>query len=168
MRAQIVAFDTYLARVVGKIPASVRPLFHTLGLLTMPVVWCGVLAVLFALQLIPRESFTQTMIVIAIIPLGSLLKYTVRRKRPPTIYANHMKIKTSSFPSSHSYASFVALGYLAYLCLMAGLWVVAIPLVLLAAVIGISRVHLGAHYPSDVIGGWLLGVILLTLVIVLF
>lgn len=39
-----------------------------------------------------------------------------------------------------------------------GLVIVAGLFSMMAVLIGLSRVHVGAHYPSDVIAGWLLGV----------
>jgi len=66
-----------------------------------------------------------------------------------------------SFPSAHS-ASAVAL-YL-MLALIAGSvlhkklsWVAWVAAGLLVAAIGLSRVYLGAHYPTDVLAGWLTG-----------
>jgi len=66
-----------------------------------------------------------------------------------------------SFPSAHS-ASAVAL-YL-MLALIAGSvlhkklsWVAWVAAGLLVAMIGLSRVYLGAHYPTDVLAGWLTG-----------
>ena len=165
MRKYLVAFDTAAARIVGKIPASVRPFFHILGTLTMPVVWCGVLAALAVFRLLPTSSLLETLLVVAIVPVGSLLKYIIHRKRPPTIYANHMKIKTPSFPSSHAYASLVSLGYLMILMVEVSAYILVLPTALLVIMIGISRVHLGAHYPSDVVGGWLIGSLLLAIII---
>jgi undecaprenyl-diphosphatase len=69
-----------------------------------------------------------------------------------------------SFPSAHS-ASSVALYVM--LALIAGsamrkrvwgpVWLAAIAMV---AMVGMSRVYLGAHYPTDVFAGWLIGGIL--------
>jgi undecaprenyl-diphosphatase len=57
-----------------------------------------------------------------------------------------------SFPSGHTAAAFVMLTVLgsAYTLL-------AVPLAALSVLIGISRVYLGVHYPSDVAAGALLG-----------
>lgn len=167
VRSSIIAFDTYWARAVGTIPAWHRGWLHILGICTLPMVWCGVLGMMLVLQVMLKNLFTETLIVIALIPLGSVVKAIVRRKRPPTIYANHMKIKTLSFPSGHAYASMTAAGYLVYMCLSHNAWGVALVLISLIALIGISRVHLGAHYPSDVIGGWLIGGVVIAMVILI-
>lgn len=66
-----------------------------------------------------------------------------------------------SFPSAHSSNSssmFVAMAA----CLRKR-WATALA-ILLPLLTGISRVVLGAHYPTDVLGGWLLGIVSVTLV----
>ncbi|GAB7046841.1 phosphatase PAP2 family protein [Catenuloplanes indicus] len=67
-----------------------------------------------------------------------------------------------SFPSGHATTSMVVLGTVAWLVCMATAshtvrataWVAA---GLLVAGIGLSRVYLGVHYPTDVLAGWILG-----------
>ena len=72
------------------------------------------------------------------------------------MYAANMRIKSYSFPSSHAYAS--ALGAM-YISTAISHPIVSALLIGSALVVGLSRVGVGAHYPSDVIGGWALAVL---------
>jgi undecaprenyl-diphosphatase len=99
------------------------------------------------------------------IPLATVLKLVVRRSRPKTLYAQQMKIKSYSFPSSHTYSATIAGGYFAIISLamlpgLAGYFMTS-GWILLIVIIGVSRVHIGAHYPTDVSAGWLLGATML-------
>jgi undecaprenyl-diphosphatase len=81
-----------------------------------------------------------------------------------------MKIKSYSFPSGHAYGGMVIYGLLAYLAYkhLPHPWnlLSALLLGMLIIVIGVSRVYLGAHFPSDVAVGWLLGAITLALILI--
>ena len=61
-------------------------------------------------------------------------------------------------PSGHSQSAVVVWGYLAAILRKAWVWVTAVALMVL---IGFSRVYLGVHFPTDVLGGWALGAVLL-------
>jgi undecaprenyl-diphosphatase len=85
-------------------------------------------------------------------------KLAVRRVRPdPTAAgvpeARRVVMPTSaSFPSGHAAAGFAFAEAVAEIS--PGL---AVPLRFLAAIVAYSRVHVGAHYPGDVVGGALIG-----------
>ncbi|MBR2645391.1 MAG: phosphatase PAP2 family protein [Clostridia bacterium] len=67
-----------------------------------------------------------------------------------------------SFPSGHSANAVTVYGSLAaHEKKRRLLWVLAIVLPLL---VGFSRVFVGAHYPTDVLGGWVLGIIIVALI----
>ncbi len=89
--------------------------------------------------------------------LVQLVKRTVGRPRPSlglswaTLVPDPDRF---SFPSGHSAAAMsVAFGYAAVFPQM------AVPMIAVATVVGISRVRLGAHYPGDVLMGQLLAII---------
>ena len=93
--------------------------------------------------------------------VSSLLKYTIDRPRPDLVPHGNL-IYTSSFPSGHSMMSAVVYFTLAALVtrlierrrLKGYALGVAMTLTLL---IGVSRIYLGVHWPSDVMAGWAAG-----------
>lgn len=90
------------------------------------------------------------------IPLFILLKKSIRRDRPfVTIEGSSTSIKPAdkfSLPSGHSTAAFVMAGLISiYYPLF------AVPALMWAGLIGISRVMLGVHYPTDILAGAVLG-----------
>lgn len=90
-----------------------------------------------------------------------ILKYAFARERPDMIL--HLTYVTSkSFPSGHSMMS--AAIYLSLASIIARTqnnFTIRLYLIISASIltflIGLSRIYLGVHYPSDVFGGWLAG-----------
>jgi len=99
--------------------------------------------------------------------LDAVLKFAIRRPRPPyaTAFLRHY---TWSFPSGHAMVSLIAYGMLAYLLVV--LWPnrrstrisIVLGAALLIVAIGFSRLYLGVHYFSDVVGGYAAGVLWLS------
>jgi undecaprenyl-diphosphatase len=110
------------------------------------------------------------LVLIAIVTIGrglsELQKYWIARARPD-LDPHLVVVKTSSFPSGHATSSMIFLLSVA-LALSAGTrWrrPAIAGAILLSLLIGVSRVMLGVHWPSDVVGGWAFGMlwVLLTL-----
>lgn len=95
--------------------------------------------------------------------LDGVLKTVIHRNRPE-FGAQFLHGQSFSFPSGHAFGSIVAYGLLAYLLIAfyrpapkpRKLIYAGIAALILA--IGVSRVYLGVHYPSDVIGGFAAGI----------
>jgi undecaprenyl-diphosphatase len=93
--------------------------------------------------------------------LSSLLKYTIDRPRPELVPHGN-QIYTSSFPSGHSMMSAVV--YLTLAALVTRLierkrlkgYALGVAMIL-TLLIGVSRIYLGVHWPSDVLAGWAAG-----------
>ncbi|TDV55191.1 undecaprenyl-diphosphatase [Actinophytocola oryzae] len=98
--------------------------------------------------------------------VGPVLKVFVERPRP-SLSEHIVFVNSWSYPSVHSLNSMVVLGLLVVLALRGRTGraraVVASVGVLLVLLIGFSRVYLGVHWPSDVLAGWLVGVLWLTI-----
>ncbi|MFC0314441.1 phosphatase PAP2 family protein [Gordonia phosphorivorans] len=92
-----------------------------------------------------------------------LLKGAFGRSRPPVV-DRLVEVGTLSFPSGHAMMSTVIFGLTAVIVYRLYPWVRGHPGILfvapgLALVIGVSRVYLGAHWASDVLAGWAIGVV---------
>ncbi len=93
--------------------------------------------------------------------LSQLTKALVGRPRPPIALAV-AHYPGLAFPSGHATVSIAVWGMIASLAAAAaGRWTMKVAVwtaaVLLIAVIGATRLYLGAHWLTDVIGGWALG-----------
>jgi membrane-associated phospholipid phosphatase len=114
-----------------------------------------------------RERVGVLLLVLAVVggdTFNRVLKDAFHRPRPElfmleTPYARPV---SASFPSGHATASMVLYLVLAYLLVRLGgkgvfRWVVLTVAGLLIVLIGVSRMYLGVHYPSDVLAGYVFG-----------
>ena len=90
--------------------------------------------------------------------LNVILKHIIQRERPNI--NRLIPEKGYSFPSGHAMMSMAFYGMLIFLIFKyvkntALKWTLIVILTILLATIGMTRIYLGVHYPSDVIGGLL-------------
>lgn len=127
-----------------------------------PNVWRA-LVVLGALLLIRRAPrlaiwMAVTLVGEALLDVG--IKTAVDRLRPS--FPDPVAVAPGkSFPSGHAMGSFVLVGVLVLVVLpllpRRARWPVVALGVAVVVLIGFSRLGLGVHYPSDVVGGWVIG-----------
>jgi undecaprenyl-diphosphatase len=114
----------------------------------------------------PRLAFAILLIVLVGRGLVEAQKYWIARVRPD-LEPHLVVVKTQSFPSGHATSSMIFYLTVALVLTAGTRWsrVAAAIAILLSLLIGTSRVMLGVHWPSDVIGGWAFGLlwVLLTL-----
>lgn len=93
--------------------------------------------------------------------LNILLKQLFARARPQ-IWERTVEVKFYSFPSGHAMISMVIYGLLGYLLRSRfpkqRWWIYGLTIILVA-VIGLSRLYLGVHWPTDVIAGYTAGLV---------
>jgi membrane-associated phospholipid phosphatase len=86
-----------------------------------------------------------------------ILKYSVNRDRPFVTYPDIIqksKAGSPSFPSGHTSSAFATATSLS---MAYPKWYIIAPSYAWAGTVGYSRMHLGVHYPSDVLAGALIG-----------
>jgi undecaprenyl-diphosphatase len=126
----------------------------------LTVIFCAVVAYLFMVH----QRAAALWVIVAVcggVGLSNALKIAFERPRPELV-SEAARVFTTSFPSGH--ATLSAVTYLTLATLLASLHsslrlkVYFLGLaILLTVAVGISRIYLGVHYPTDVLAGWCIG-----------
>lgn len=173
MKAWLHQFDQTVSHNIQAWPAWMHSFFLAVTFIGQPIIPIAICVVLggVAFGRANTRLFVASGVALATMAVGTMIKTILDRQRPLTEYVASMFFKTSSFPSGHTVGSTVVFGLLAYLAWqnLPEPWngIVTILLVLLIIAVGVSRIYLGAHFPSDVIGGWLLGAVGLAIIIII-
>jgi|GEM_PF-902424 len=162
-------FDSFFVNLIRLLPDSLKPLMELLS--TLASVEATIVTVSLSLLILAglkKWKFTLTMLAALItLPLFGILKLLVKRARPEGITVA-FGFNNDSFPSGHAAASAIVLLTIAYIIdkNLSKTWsrIVAGLAVFLIAAIGISRIYLGFHFPTDVIAGWLVAIFVFLIV----
>lgn len=112
----------------------------------------------FAISKRRRDAVHFAIVMIGAVVIENAMKLSIHRARPAEVFANTLP-PSSSFPSGHTlfatafYASFALIVFrtTTHSRRIAAALVAAVIII----AIGLSRIFLGVHYPSDVLGGYL-------------
>ena len=160
LNGSIRSFDNNVYNIVSNVICN--PMTHIMKFITFfgsayALVSITVLLILFSKE---EKCFGINLVVAFIISF--LLKMIISRPRP--VDHNIIKEIGYSFPSAHSMISMAVYGLLIYFIYKNiknnhMKWVLIIIISILILLIGFSRIYLGVHYASDVLGGYLLALI---------
>jgi len=151
-------------------------LFHRIQSLTIALpdtLWAwttdqaSVVAVAAWMSLLLRRLPRAPTAVLLSWPLGLVLirglKYLIDEARPQAvlpadaIHVIGVELTSLSFPSGHTATAFAVAAALLYAIAPAHRAVAAVPVLVIASLIGLSRIAVGAHWPVDVLAGAALG-----------
>lgn len=165
------AFDTVIRQWVYSFRTD--SLTSVLKVITYMGNWQSIAAFCLLLLVIPKTRTRYGIPVSAAAIFITLLNKGVKMifKRPrPDVSLHLIEQGGYSFTSGHSITSMVVFGFLIFLVrkYVKDKWTADILTVLLCVpliFIGLSRIYMGVHFPTDVLGGWCLGLAALMVMI---
>ena len=131
--------------------------------------------IVVSLLLLWRKKYALVIFILSANVFGGILnkslKWFFKRERPDILPV--IMEKGYSFPSGHSMGSLILYGSIAYILihLVHSRWGKVMSILVagfLILAIGISRIYLGVHYPTDIVGGYSIGTAFLLLCILAF
>lgn len=161
-------FDTFMYELItygmNDITTIIYKAITFLGSTLFIVLLCIVFLILFIVLKKKNIGLVISSVLIISTLFNNLLKIIFCRTRPDVIKLVHES--SYSFPSGHTMASVSMYGILIYILIKSNInKKIKITLItilgILPILVGLSRVYLGAHYISDIIGGFIVSIILL-------
>ncbi|MFC1417748.1 phosphatase PAP2 family protein [Streptacidiphilus cavernicola] len=138
---------------LNQVMLGVSDVVSPVGGLIILALWCGWL-------LFVRHDPVKTVTTFLVVAVGwnssEIAKILVARNRPPAIYSLDPEIGSNSFPSGH--VAFTVSAAIAAYLLARGTRrqrPVALAGIAVVALVAFSRLYIGAHYPTDVLGSLL-------------
>ncbi len=155
-----------ISNFINDANTTVFKMFSFLGSTIMVMIFC-IIALIFSKKY--GKYIALNTIIIAFI--NQLMKFIIRRDRPIDI--NLIEETGFSFPSGHSMVNAAFYGLIIYFIYKSKMTkvkkIVSISLLfVLTLLIGISRIYLGVHYATDVLGGFIIAIIYLYVFIEVF
>lgn len=132
----------------------------TLGNSKTIILWCALLVVFGRRRL--EFGVPVTIACICSVTVQTTLKEVISRQRPPV--ENFLVEQGGfSFPSGHSCTALLFYAFLGYLLIHKTVDksvynMIGKAFMVLAPIIGLTRIYVGVHYPTDVLAGWSLGI----------
>lgn len=161
--------DDAIMKPINTTPDEWLSAMQVIAMIGDPLPLIMVALLVAAWELYHRQHIRALVMSASLIALPAFygVKQIVQRARPVTDYITEHGIHGYSFPSGHSTGTFAVYGMIAYLVyshtkgrLRFGLVSLCVALILL---VSFTRVYLGVHFPTDVFAGWLLALVIITL-----
>lgn len=162
---QLKLYDDFVIRHV----VALRSPFNTalmksvtiIGNLVGYILIIPILTIFFIIRKNWRLSLEITIVLLLSSGLNIVLKNTIERQRPPEL-GRLVFAEFYSFPSGHAMSAITFYGFIIYLSfiLIKKAWLkygITLLCIFMTLMIGISRIYLGVHYPSDILAGYVAG-----------
>ena len=162
LEADTAQFDTFVRTTIhGLVSPRLTSAMQGISFLGSVAFIVGLTVVTLALFIYfhrPRAAVLLAATMTGAAVLDEVLKYAFHRSRPVAFFGTSPG--SYSFPSGHALESMCFYGVMAVILsertpTRAGRMLIYAGTILLVGAIGISRIYLGVHYPSDVIAGYL-------------
>ena len=158
MRKDIIGYKLVSTYLISNFATPIAKCITNFGGAIFLIILTITLFILIKNKKIGFSIFSNLVIVTL---LNQLLKNILQRPRPTEFRI--VEETGYSFPSGHSMVSMAFYGYLIYLIYRYVennylKWTLIVLLSILICTIGISRIYLGVHYTSDVLGGFLISI----------